>query len=304
MPLLETPSTPWRHGPLRGRQRRLIFGRMYEDSGIELRAFEPRSRVFCIASAGCTARALAAAGHEVTAVDINPLQLAYAKSRAAGKPAQVGSAERLITLGRRVASLSGWDQGKLTDFLKLSNVNEQVEYWDHRLDTRIWRTVVDTLLAPRLLGLCYASPFLESLPKDFGPQLRQRLRRGWAIHSNRTNPYAASLLLGTWPAEPGTAASPIKFVCADAADYLEGCLPAVFDSFALSNIGDGASVKYLRRLHAAIEHAAAPGAIVVTRSFSEPNQNNVANLAAQDRSMLWGIVEVTRVGGDKPCFIY
>jgi len=65
---------------------------MYEDSGIELRAFKPQSRVFCIASAGCTARALAAAGHEVTAVDINPMQLAYAKSRAAGEPAQVGSA--------------------------------------------------------------------------------------------------------------------------------------------------------------------------------------------------------------------
>lgn len=303
MPLLETPSTPWRHGPLRARQRRLIFGRMYEDSGIELRAFKPQSRVFCIASAGCTARALAAAGHEVTAVDINPLQLAYAKSRAAGEPAQVGSAERLIAFGRKVASLSGWDQRKLTNFLNLSNPDEQLEYWDHRLDTRIWRTVVDTLLAPRLLGLCYASPFLDSLPKDFGPQLRQRLRRGWASHSNRTNPYAATLLLGTWSAEPGTAAVPIKFVCADAADYLENCSPAVFDSFALSNIGDGAPSKYLRRLHAAIEHAAAPGTVAVTRSFSEPDKNNVANWAAQDRSMLWGAVEVTRVGSDKPCSI-
>jgi S-adenosylmethionine:diacylglycerol 3-amino-3-carboxypropyl transferase len=276
---------------------------MYEDSGIELRAFKPQSRVFCIASAGCTARTLAAAGHEVTAVDINPLQLAYAKSRAAGEPAQAGSAERLMAFGRKVASLAGWDQRKLTDFLNLSNPDEQLEYWDHRLDTRIWRTVVDTLLAPRLLGLCYAGPFLESLPKDFGPRLRHRLRRGWASHSNRTNPYAASLLLGTWPAEPGTATSPIKFVCTDAADYLENCSPVVFDSFALSNIGDGAPAKYLQRLHGAIERAAAPGAVVVTRSFSEPTQNNSLNWAAQDRSMLWGIVQVTRVGSDIPCFI-
>ena len=303
MPLLETPSTPWRHGPFKARQRGLAFGRMYEDSAIELHAFKPQSRVFCIASAGCTARALAAAGHEVTAVDINPQQLAYAKSRAAGEPAQVGSAERLMAFGRKVASLSGWDQRKLADFLNLSNSDEQLEYWDHRLDTWIWRTVVDTLLAPRLLGLCYAGPFLESLPKDFGPRLRHRLRRGWASHSNRTNPYAASLLLGTWPAEPGIAASPIKFVCADAADYLENCSPAVFDSFALSNIGDGVPAKYLQRLHAAIERAAAPGAAVVARSFAEPSDNTTANWAAQDRSMLWGIVEVTRIGGDKPCFI-
>lgn len=209
----------------------------------------------------------------------------------------------MIAFGRRVAALSGWDQRKLTDFLNLSNPDEQLEYWDHRLDTRIWRTVMDTLLAPRLLGLCYASPFLESLPMDFGPRLRHRLRRGWASHTNRTNPYAASLLLGTLPAEPGISASPIKFVCADAADYLENCSPAVFDSFALSNIGDGAPARYLRRLHAAIERAAAPGAVVVTRSFSEPNQDNVANWAAQDRSMLWGIVEVTRVGVDNPCSI-
>jgi methylase of polypeptide subunit release factors len=37
--------------------------------------FKPQSRVFAIAGAGCTARALAAAGHFVTAVDINARQL-------------------------------------------------------------------------------------------------------------------------------------------------------------------------------------------------------------------------------------
>jgi hypothetical protein len=303
MPLFETASTPWRHGPFQLRQRSIAFGRMYEDSGIELRAFKPHGRVFSIASAGCTARALAAAGHEVTAVDINPLQLSYAKSRAAGEPAQVGSAECLMVFGRKVASLFGWGQRKLEDFLNLSNPVEQLEYWDHRLDTRLWRTVVDTFLAPRLLRLCYSSPFLESLPMDFGPRLRHRLRRGWSSHSNRTNPYAASLLLGTWPVEPDLAASPIKFVCADAADYLENCSPAVFDSFALSNIADGASTKYLQRLHAAIERAAVPGAVVVARTFAEPSDNTTTNWAAQDRSMLWGIVEVTCIGGDKPCSI-
>ena len=299
----ETTSTPWRRGPFREQQRGLTFGTMYEDSSIELRAFNPRSRVFCIAGAGCTARTLAAAGHEVTAVDISPLQLAYAKSRAAGDPPQMGTVERLMALGREFAILVGWSRRELADFLNLSDPAEQLEYWDHRLDTRIWRVVLDTLLTPQLLGLCYSDPFIESLPRDFGKQLRHRLRRGWANHPNRHNPYAASLLLGTPPVEPGAPESPINFVCADAADFLEGCLPASFDAFALSNIGDGAPSGYQRRLRAAIEHAAASGAVVVTRTFAEPSDNTIANWAALDRSLLWGVVEVNRIEGGKPCSI-
>jgi S-adenosylmethionine:diacylglycerol 3-amino-3-carboxypropyl transferase len=68
-------STAWRRGPFRLRPRGPIFGQTYEDSAIELRVFKPQSRVFAIAGAGCTARALAAAGHFVTAVDINARQL-------------------------------------------------------------------------------------------------------------------------------------------------------------------------------------------------------------------------------------
>jgi S-adenosylmethionine:diacylglycerol 3-amino-3-carboxypropyl transferase len=299
----ETTSTPWRRGPFREQQRGLTFGTMYEDSSIELRAFNPRSRVFCIAGAGCTARTLAAAGHDVTAVDISPLQLAYAKSRAAGDPPQMGTVERLMALGREFATLVGWSRRKLEDFLNLSNPAEQLEYWDHRLDTRIWRVVVDTLLTPHLLGLCYSDPFIEPLPRDFGKRLRHRLRRGWASHCNRRNPYAASLLLGTPPVEPGAPESPINFVCADAADFLESCLPASFDAFALSNIGDGAPSGYLRRLHAAMEHAAAYGAVVVSRTFAEPSDTTTANWAALDRSLLWGVVEVNRIEGGKPCSI-
>jgi hypothetical protein len=51
MHTFETASTPWRRGPFRKQQRGLTFGIMYEDSSIELRAFNPHSRVFCIAGA-------------------------------------------------------------------------------------------------------------------------------------------------------------------------------------------------------------------------------------------------------------
>ena len=73
------PMTAWQNGRFRaGRAgpRKLLFGCMYEDAEIELRAFQPGGRIFCIASAGCTAMRLAA-HHTVVAVDINPVQLAY-----------------------------------------------------------------------------------------------------------------------------------------------------------------------------------------------------------------------------------
>lgn len=56
-----TPSTPWEAGRFdqKAGPKRLLFGRMYEDPAIERGAFRPGGRIFCIASAGSTARALA-----------------------------------------------------------------------------------------------------------------------------------------------------------------------------------------------------------------------------------------------------
>jgi S-adenosylmethionine:diacylglycerol 3-amino-3-carboxypropyl transferase len=98
--------------------------------------------VFSIAGGGCTARVLGAAGHRVTAVDINPRQLAYAKTRSAGEPERVGAAERLLALGRNMAVLAGWSRGRLAEFLLLSDCGEQIEYWDRWLDTFLWRTAL------------------------------------------------------------------------------------------------------------------------------------------------------------------
>lgn len=247
---------------------------------------------------GVHGTALAAAGHFVTAVDINARQLGYARLRADGEPARRGAVEHLLAFGRNLAALAGWSQRRLAHFLSLSDGPEQVEYWDRWLDTPKWRAVVDALLAPRLLRLFYASPFVGALPRDFGERIRQRLRRGWSLHANRCNPYASALLLGKAPAEYGHSVSPISFVCADAAEFLENS-PAPFDAFALSNIGDGASLTYQRRLRAAVERAAAPGAVLVTRSFAEPAPETAANWAALDRSLLWGVVEVSRIDGGR-----
>jgi hypothetical protein len=303
----ETDSTTWRRGPFRVQPNQIAFGQTYEDSEIELRAFREKSRVFSIAGAGYTTRALAAAGHRVTAVDIDARQLRYAKSRAEGDPRLVGTVERMLTLGRGLLALAGWSRGRLAEFLNLSDCARQIEYWDRWLDTPLWRTAIDALLSPRLLSSCYAGPLVRSLPREFGRLIRRRLRRCWATHSNRSNPYAASLLLGEALIEPGPPATPIQFVCADAADFLENSPAAGFDAFALSNIGDGASPAYLRRLERAIEQAAAPGAVVVSRTFAEPEAEIRANAATRDRSMLWGVVDVRPIAmfgkGGKPCSI-
>jgi hypothetical protein len=103
--------------------------------------------------------------------------------------------------------------------------------------------------------------------------------------------------------EPGARASHIDYVCADAADFLKNSTPATYDAFVLSNIGDGASTAYLHRLSRAVEHAAAPGAVVVTRSFAEPSADSTQNWAALDRSLLWGVVEVSHIGGRQTCSI-
>jgi len=303
---LEPVETPWSAGPLRtgvmqNRRRRLLFGETYEDAAIELSAFAPRSRVFAISGAGTTARALAAAGHSVTAADISAAQIEYAKYHVAGGGARTGAAERLLSWGRTLSVAAGWRRKRVEEFLALEKCTEQVAYWDRWLDTPAWRAAVETLLGPRLLGLWYRSPFVRALARNFGRLLRERLRRGWATHANRGNPYAALLLLGKTPPEPelalGLKLEPIRFVCADAAEFLECAAPASFDAFALSNIGDGATAEYMRRLGAAINRAAAPGAMQVMRSFAEPASGAKENWAAQDRSLLWGVVNVANVPG-------
>lgn len=291
-----TRATPWESGRFDTRRgpQRILFGRMYEDAAIELAAFTPGSRVFCIASAGCTAMQLAER-HEVTAVDINPVQLEYAKARAAGAPTRVGAAERIVNHGRTLLAPLGWRRATLMKFLALDQPKQQVAFWQRHLDTRGFRMATDALLSVSWLRAVYAPPFLAFLPRHFGRVMRTRLARCFATHPNRTNVYAHALLAGeVVDAPPPPAAAAIRFECGDAAAYLERCPPGQFAGFTLSNILDGASDQYRGRLFAAVRRAAAPDAVVVLRSFAEPTAVTATNQAAHDRSILWGIVDVRR----------
>jgi S-adenosylmethionine:diacylglycerol 3-amino-3-carboxypropyl transferase len=286
--------TVWRHGRFDARTRRsqVLFGRMYEDASIELGAFSPGGRIFCIASAGCTAMKLAP-HHEVVAVDINPIQVAYARRRFEGDPGFRGKAERVMDFIRFFAPLAGWWPSRVRSFVELANPAEQMELWHRQLDTRRFRLALDLLFSFSALRAVYASPFLGFLPKHLGAVMRARMERCFARHPNRTNPYARGLLLGELSSEPTPVeAKRIRLVHADAADFLENTTPASFDGFTLSNIVDGVDEAYRQRLFAAVKRAAAPGAITVLRSFGEAEPDSPANRAAEDRAMLWGSVLV------------
>ena len=287
-------ETPWVAGrfdaKVNGRQ--LLFGRMYEDPSIELEAFRGAGRVLCIASAGCKAMKLAS-HHEVVAIDINPVQLAYASRRFAGAPPVRGKAERVMDFGRIFAPLFGWWPSRLRAFLDLDDPAAQREFWKRHLDSRRLRAALGMAFSFTALRAVYSGRFLDFLPRRLGAIFHDRLERGFGHSSNRSNPWARALLLG----EPSTDVPPpeaqkILLVHADAASFLESQPPRSLEGFTLSNILDGAAPSYRGRLFAAVKRAAKPGAKVVLRSFGEPTGPLPTNRAADDRAMLWGVVDV------------
>lgn len=291
---MSTAVTVWERGRLDARigPRQVLFGRMYEDPSIELGAFRPGGRVFCIASAGCTAMKLAPQ-HEVVAVDINPVQLAYAERRFEGDPGVRGRAERIMDFMRFFGPVAGWWPSRVRSFLDLDDPSEQMAYWHQTLNTWRFRTSVDALFSVTALRSVYAPRFLDFLPNRLGAVMRGRMERCFERHANRNNVYARSLLLGELSLEPPPPqAKDVRLVRADAAEFLENAPSASFDGFSLSNILDGTDDAYQQRLFAALKRAAAPNAVTVLRSFGEASASSPANRAADDQSMLWGSVLV------------
>jgi len=266
---------------------------MHEDWTIEAEALPVQRRIFCIASGGCTAFALAALGATVTAVDVNPAQIEYVSQRLAGAQPRPGAVEGLLRRLRALGRAVGWAPATLAEFCTLADARAQSEFWRARLDTRRFRAAVTLVLNPLSLRLAYSSPLVTALPPRLGRVVSTRLERGFALHPNRDNPYARYLLLGQAEQPDPISGSELTLECADAAAYLERAAPASFDGFSLSNVLDGASPAYARRLHSAVRRAAAPGAVLVVRSFGRPATKREESWAARDRSLLWGSVLVT-----------
>ncbi len=93
----------------------------------------------------------------------------------------------------------------------------------------------------------WPSRLLDLLPKRLGSAMRARMERCFALHPNRSNPYARSLLLGELSVEPPPPeAREVRLVHADAASFLESERPGTFGGITLSNILDGADEAYGR----------------------------------------------------------
>jgi len=296
-------TTPWSRGRLDGRPGppQLLFSRMHEDWRVEAEVFRSGGRIFCIASSGDTAMALARRGFQVTAVDVNPAQIEYARARAAGAQPGPGVVDRQQAIARRLLPWLGLSTRDLREFLLLDDPSEQTAFWHRRLDNFRLRWLLRIGLHKALLRLGHDRSFVSFVPPRFDLVILGRLERTWANHPNRENPYVWRLLLGEDPpARTPDAAAPetpdeVEFLCADAAEYLASGPPGRFDGFTLSNVLDAAPPAYGERLLAAVRHAAAPGAVMVLRSFAEPRDAEQAAWAARDRSPLWGSIEVTGI---------
>lgn len=297
----EPVDTPWAQGHVdaRGARPELLFGAMFEDWTIEAELFRPGSRIFAIASAGCTSLALASRGMAVVAVDVNRMQVEYVAARLAGAPIAGGAIDRKLARLRRALRWIGPRESEIHVFLAMADPVEQRRLFRQHASRPLPRALLRAVLDPLVLRFAYAPQFLRALPPRFDRIVLQRLERGFATHPNRTNPYAWRLLTGSVAPPVGQdqeahAAAEVRVVVADAADFLERSPPASFDGFTLSNILDGASDEYRHRLFAAIARAAAPGATVVLRSFGEPWTEEARHLAIRDRALLWGRIDVTR----------
>ena len=296
-------ATPWSRGRLDGRSGppQLLFSRMHEDWRVEAQVFRPGGRIFCIASSGDTAMALARRGFHVTAVDVNPAQIEYARARAAGVLPGPGVVDRQQAMARRLLPWLGLRRKDLREFLLLGDPAEQMAFWHRRLDNLRLRVLLRLGLNRALLRLTHDPAFVSFVPPRFDLAILGRLERTWANHPNRENPYVWRLFLGEDPpvsdAEPAVETpANVEFLCADAAEYLASGPTGRFDGFTLSNVLDAAPPAYGERLLAAVRHAAAPGAKRVLRSFAEPSTPDQAAWATRDRSPLWGSIEVAEVG--------
>ncbi|WP_394427952.1 DUF3419 family protein [Streptomyces sp. SGAir0957] len=294
-------ATPWSRGRIIGGLGgpRLLFGRMYEDSAIERRVLPPTgARVLCIASAGDTAAALHEAGHDVTAVDLNPVQLAYARQRLAGGATADGSAERLMRLGRGAAGawLPAWRAPALHTFLTLDDPAEQARRWRAELDGPGLRRLMRVTLRPGgALAAALRPSFAAVVPTRFDEVLRQRVERTVTGHPNARNPWMWRLLAGAEPPDTAPPYAPgLRLVHGEVVDVLERSPRGAYDAVTLSNVLDGPGLAFARRLHTAVRHAVRPGGTVILRSFRRPGPAG-PGWAAQDRSALWGVVRVLRL---------
>ena len=207
-----------------------------------------------------------------------------------------GTAERVMCFGRRLLPLAGWRPSRLRAFLDLERAPEQAAYW--RAISTPGASVRPS--TPSCRGRCSA----PSTPRLSSPVCRHAsaasCARAWraaspCIRTGRTRTRArccsASSATSPRPRRQGGSVSSTPKRPRTSRPQPKGASTAS-RSRTSSTAPENA---YRARLFAAVKRAAAPGAVVVLRSFGEPPADLPTNRAPQDRAMLWGIVDVKPV---------
>ena len=127
----------------------------------------------------------------------------------------------------------------------------------------------------------------------FAPLIRQRLRVGFQIHPNATNPYMSAVLSGKRiQNEIPKPVHALSLIHADAAEYLDSCAPGSFDGFTLSNIVDGTNRLYRQILVDSVKRAGTKDATIVFRNFYKYELHSQNNFNLSDRTLIWDTVFV------------
>ncbi len=281
-------------------RQRLLHGWDWEDPRVELELLEPGSRVLVSAGAGEVVAALAAAGHEVTAIAANREQLEYARRRVGGAPFEPGAAERLMDLGRGMvrAASPAWSRRRVRQFLQEADPIRAAAHWKARLDNRTLASILRTVLGPAgALTALVQRDFATSIPAHFDDAVRGRVGRAFRKHPPASNPWAWRLLLGEElpghaleRVDPGA----IRWEAEPLLEHLERAPGGAYDAVSLSNVSDGADERWVRDLRKAAVRAIAPGGAIVARSFATTMDDDAAKRARRDRAMLWGSIVVHR----------
>lgn len=283
-------------------RQRLLHGWDWEDAAVELEELGPGSRVLVSAGAGEVVAALAAAGHEVTAIGANREQLDYARRRVAGGPFEPGAAERLLDLGRGMvrAASPAWGRRRVHQFLLEQDPMRAAAHWKARLDNRTLASILRTVLGPAgALTALVQRDFATSIPAHFDDAVRGRVARALRKHPPATNPWAWRLLAGEdLPGHEVATVDPsaVRWSAEPLLEHLERAPEGAYDAVSLSNVSDGADERWVRDLRKAAVRAIVPGGAVIARSFATTMDDEAAKRARRDRAMLWGSIVVHRVG--------
>ena len=281
---------------------------MYEDPPIEESVFLPGARIFCIASAGCTAMALAAR-HRVTAVDINPVQLAYARRapRRRGRW-KTGTAERVMGAAAQAPAARRLGAARRCEaFLALGDPAEQLVFWRERAGRCAVPRPASTSASPWVAASAPSTrrPFLQMLPPHFGRVMRGRME---ALASAPTPTGTTRTRTRSSSATPRRCRCDVTragrrnraLVEADCRRVPRSPAPPVASTASPSRTSSTACRRATgdRLLRGGEEHAAAPGSFRGAAELRRaPGPRVEGNWAAFNRSMLWGVVEA-RAAGD------